>query len=359
MRLVVLGLSLSSSWGNGHASVWRALLRAMADRGHDIVFLERDARWYAEHRDLTDPDYCQLEFYHSLADLKRHQALLLEADAVILGSFVPQGIAVARFLQQTVRRLLVFYDIDTPVTLEALEHGRCRYLRPEQVRGFDIYFSFAGGPVPGRIKSRFAARNARPLYCTVDPDQHRPTRDRLRWDLGYLGTYSADRQPGLERLLIAPARMAPELRFVVAGAQYPDTIDWPANVDRIEHLPPAEHPAFYSACRYALNLTRSAMQRLGWAPSVRLFEAAACGAPILSDRWPGLDTFFRPGEDILLADTSEAVLDVLHALPEDRRRAIADHARDTVLARHAAAQRAIELENDLLRALIAHTVKAR
>src|SRR5581483_548045 len=116
-------------------------------------------------------------------------------------------------------------------------------------------------------------------------------------DLSYLGTYSLDRQPVLERLLIEPARRAPQLRFAVAGAQYPDGIEWPANVERIEHVAPAEHPEFYASSRFTLNVTRADMVRAGYSPSVRLFEAAACGVPIISDYWQGLETFFQPGEE--------------------------------------------------------------
>jgi spore maturation protein CgeB len=133
LRLVVLGLSLSSSWGNGHATTYRALLKAFAERGHDILFLERDVPWYRAHRDLAHPDYCRLAFYRSLAELKKRARSVAEADAVIVGSYVPDGVAVGRWAQRTARSVVAFYDIDTPVTLAKLERGDHEYLSPDLI----------------------------------------------------------------------------------------------------------------------------------------------------------------------------------------------------------------------------------
>ena len=136
----------------------------------------------------------------------------------------------------------------------------------------------------------------------------------------------------------------------MAGPQYPDGVDWPDNVERIDHVPPAEHPAFYSASRFTLNVTRAQMIAAGYSPSVRLFEAAACGAPIISDVWDGLETLFRPGREIAFARSSEDVLDVLQRMDEPARQAMAGAARDRILGRHTAAHRAAELEAHLLEA---------
>ncbi|MEH3047814.1 CgeB family protein [Sphingomonas adhaesiva] len=314
MKLIVLGLSLSSSWGNGHATTFRALLKAFAARGHDVHFLERDVPWYAAHRDEPAPDYCRLDLYPTLDALDAWHDTIAAADAVIVGSYVPDGVAVARRVQDWARGVTAFYDIDTPVTLAALERGDCDYLSPEVIPGFDVYLSFTGGPTLARIEHQYRSPAARALYCSVDTDRYRPTGADKRWDLSYLGTYSPDRQPTLERLLIDAARRAPDRRFVVAGPQYPAAIDWPANVERIEHLPPADHPDFYSASRATLNVTRADMIAAGWSPSVRLFEAAACGTPIVSDRWEGIDELLVPGREIVLADTTD---DALAALARD------------------------------------------
>jgi spore maturation protein CgeB len=344
MRLVVLGLSLSSSWGNGHATTYRALLKAFAARGHDVLFLERDVPWYANQRDLADPGYCRLGFYRDLGELDRWAGEVASADAVVVGSYVPDGVAVSRWAQGAAQGVTAFYDIDTPVTLAKLERGDFEYLSPEVVPGFDLYLSFTGGPTLERIERRYGVPAARALYCSVDADAYRRTDVPTRWDLSYLGTYSPDRQPTLERLLIEPARARPDLRFVVAGPQYPADIDWPANVERIDHLPPAEHAAFYSASRFTLNVTRADMIAAGWSPSVRLFEAAACATPIISDRWDGLDQLFAPDCEIVLAD---AGADVIAALDRPDARALGEAARARVLAAHTATHRAAELESHL------------
>ena len=345
LTIVVLGLSITSTWGNGHATTWRALLRALAGRGHDIVFLERDRPWYAANRDLPRPPFCAVSLYESVAQLEaRFAAAVRDADLVIVGSYVPEGVAVGRFVTATTRGITAFYDIDTPVTLAKLARGEDEYLCADLIPAFDLYLSFTGGPLLARIEQRYHARMVRPLYCAVDPELYRPTSGEARLDLGYLGTYSADRQQKLDRLLLEPARLWPEGRFAVAGPQYPTEIVWPANVARIDHLPAQDHGAFYGSQRFTLNLTRADMVAAGFSPSVRLFEAAACGTPIISDAWPGLETLFEPGQEILLAASADEVLRLLRELPEARRRQIAADARTRVLHAHTAAHRALELE---------------
>lgn len=343
MRLIVLGLSLSSSWGNGHATTFRALLSAFAARGHEVLFLERDKPWYASNRDLPDPDFCELRYYGSVAELDRWRDEIADADAVVVGSYVPEGVAVGAYVQEFAKGVTCFYDIDTPVTLAKLARGDREYLTPEQIPGYAVYFSFTGGPTLTRLEREFGSPAARALYCSVDTSRYRPLPVTKRWDLSYLGTYSDDRQPTLERLLIETARRCPDRRFAVAGPQYPETIDWPENVERIDHLPPAEHAAFYSASRFTLNVTRADMIAAGWSPSVRLFEAGACATPILSDRWDGIDDVFEPGREIILADTTD---DVIAALGEDAA-TLGANARRTVLDRHSAARRAEQFERDL------------
>ena len=344
MKLVVLGLSLSSSWGNGHATTYRALLSAFAGRGHEVLFLERDTPWYAASRDLARPDFCRFALYADLDELQRRWSRdVAAADAVMVGSYVPQGVAVGAWVQRTARGVAAFYDIDTPVTLAKLAAGDEEYLSAELIPGYDLYLSFTGGPTLERIGRRYGAPAPRALYCSVDPET----------DRSYLGTYSPDRQPARERLLLEPARRAPALRFCVAGPQYPAQIAWPANVERLEHVPPAEHPGFYAASRFTLNVTRADMMAAGYSPSVRLFEAAACGTPIISDTWDGLDTLFRPGREIVLARSAEDVLQALSRLGEPGRLAIAAAARERILAEHTAGHRAAELEALLHEAALA------
>jgi nucleoside-diphosphate-sugar epimerase/spore maturation protein CgeB len=342
MNLVVLGLSLSSSWGNGHATTYRALLKAFAARGHDILFLERDVPWYREHRDIAAPAYCRLETYGSIEELRHWSDEVRNADAVIVGSYVPEGVAVGGFVQRLARGITAFYDIDTPVTLAKLERRDFEYLSPEIIPRYDLYLSFTGGPTLECIERRYGSPRARALYCSVDPDAYPLVDVPKTWDLSYLGTYSDDRQPTLEELLIEPARRLPHLEFCVAGPQYPDSIEWPQNLERIDHLPPAEHPAFYAASRYTLNVTRADMIAAGWSPSVRLFEAAACGTPVISDQWEGIERLFRPDREIILANTSGEIVERLQSSHDAA--AIGMAARKRILESHTAAHRASELE---------------
>jgi spore maturation protein CgeB len=347
LRLVVFGLTLSSSWGNGHATTYRALLKAFAGRGHDITFFERDESWYADNRDLAEPDFCRLVVYNRQKDLARFEAIIERADAVILGSFVRDGVALAEKLCARGAGVTTFYDIDTPVTMAKLAKGECDYLAPEVMPGFDLYLSFTGGPFLKRIKKRYGLKRAVPLYCSVDETLYRPLAAKRRWDLSYIGTYSADRQPTLTRLLIETARKRPEMKFAVAGPQYPEDIAWPDNVERLEHVSPDDHPAFYAASRFTLNVTRRDMIEAGHSPSVRLFEAGACGCPVLSDAWNGLETLFEPGREIIICKDAGDVLAALD-MPEATRRATAKAYRRRVLNEHTGEHRARELEDYLV-----------
>jgi spore maturation protein CgeB len=345
MKVVLLGLSITSSWGNGHATNYRALVKELAARGHAVTFLEREAPWYAANRDLPEPPWGETHLYASVAELRRrHAQRIRAADLVVLGSYVPEGVAVGEWVTATATGATAFYDIDTPVTVAKVEAGDEEYLSRALVPRFDVYLSFTGGPLLERLEDGLGARRAEAFYCFVDPDAYRPQAVAERWLLGYLGTYSADRQPQVEELLLEPARRLGAARFAVAGPQYPETVAWPGNVDRIEHLPPSEHPGFYCAQRATLNVTRADMRRWGWSPSVRLFEAAACGVPVISDRWAGIETVFEPGREILLATTAADVVGLLQRHSHAELRAIGARARARVLEEHTAARRADRLE---------------
>ena len=346
MRFVVLGLSLTSSWGNGHATTYRSLLRALAARGHEIVFLERDLPFYAGNRDLPSPDFARLELYTDLADLQRRFAgEVRAADFVLVGSYVPEGIAAGNWALDTASGPVAFYDIDTPVTLEQItSRGTADYIDRDLIRRYPLYLSFTGGPTLQRLEREFGSPRARALYCSVDPTLYHPRETETRWRLGYLGTYSVDRQPALDSLLLDPARRAPDLQMVVAGPQYPESIAWPANVERIDHLPPAEHVLFYNQQTFTLNITRRAMLDAGHSPSVRVFEAAACGIPIITDPWPGLEDFFVAGAEILVAANAQEASHYLGTVSPQEAQQIGARGRARVLAAHTAALRAEELE---------------
>jgi spore maturation protein CgeB len=345
LDIVIFGLAITSAWGNGHATTYRALVRGLARRGHRVRFFERNMPWYADNRDLPKPRYCDVQLYSNLEELELRFPDAGRADLVILGSYVPEGKLVAEWLLPRARGLTAFYDIDTPVTIAKLERDECEYLTAALVPRFDLYLSFAGGPILQRLQNQFGARRARPLYCSVEPCDYFPVHGAVkRYDLGYLGTYSVDRQPALERLLLEPARRWSDGAFCVAGAQYPKAMIWPANVARAEHLVPAAHPGFYNHQRLTLNVTRADMVASGHAPSVRLFEAAACGVPIITDEWRGLQDFFAPDREILVAHSTQEVLACLRNIDSEQLQRIATLARMRVLAHHTADRRACELE---------------
>jgi spore maturation protein CgeB len=364
MKLVIFGLTVSSSWGNGHATLWRGLIRALASDAHEVHFFERDVPYYANHRDVYEIDDAHLHLYSdwdSVAPLARRH--LSDADASMVTSYCPDAIVAADLAFDSPVPLRTFYDLDTPVTLSRLSSGeRVDYIGPRAFQDYDLVLSYTGGKALTELATRLGARRTAPLYGHVDPDIHRPAAplERFRSDLSYIGTYAADRQDGVEKLFVEPARRLPARRFCLAGAMYPQDFPWTKNIFFVRHLPPAEHPAFYSSSRLTLNVTRRAMAEMGYCPSGRLFEAAACGAPILTDAWEGLEQFFVPGSEILMAHDTEDAIAALE-LGEAELGRIANAARERTLDEHTSAARARQLERILEEARngTAETVAAR
>ena len=345
-KIVIFGLTVSSSWGNGHATLWRALLRSLTSLGHEAIFFERDVPYYAGTRDLHHGSGYDLVLYRDWADVAASaSAALANADVGIVTSYCPDAIAASELVLGAKHLLRVFYDLDSPVTLERLGRGEAvEYIPPGGLADFDLVLSYTGGEALEKLRSVLGARKALPLYGCVDATAHFPVPPLPRYeaDLSYLGTYAADRQDGVERLLVGAARQLPERRFVIGGSMYPRDFPWTDNIWFLAHVPPPDHPAFYCSSKMTLNVTRAAMARMGYCPSGRLFEAAACATPILSDTWEGLETFFERGKEILIAgDTHEAV-DALSLPPEELMR-IGAAARQRVLADHTSDRRAEQL----------------
>jgi spore maturation protein CgeB len=348
MHFVVFGLCMSSSWGNGHATLWRGLVKALALRGHTLTFYEKDQPYYAGTRDeWSPPSGVQQRIYSDFEDiLLDSKRELDDADMAMFTSYCPDGIAAASAILSSRADIKAFYDLDTPVTLSALQSAmHVPYLPADGLGGFDLVLSYTGGRALDELKSRLGAKIAVPLYGWVDPETHFPaaTVEEFRSELCYLGTFAADRQRALAELFVNTARALPRSRFAIGGAQYPDDFPWTGNIFFVRHLPPSLHPSFFCSARATLNVTRAAMAQYGYCPSGRLFEAAACGVPILTDWWEGLDSFFAPGVEILPVSTTVGVLNAL-SLTDSELGRVAAAARERTLRSHTATQRAIELE---------------
>ena len=348
MHLVVFGLCISSSWGNGHATLWRGLVKALAARGHTVTFYEKDVPYYASTRDGWEPPSgISLKLYADWEQVRVDaERELAQADVAMTTSYCGDGRAAAQLVFDSRADIKAFYDLDTPVTLQALDAGNVvPYLPADGLKDFDVVLSYTGGRALDELQSKLGARAVAPLYGWVDADTHRPAEPLadFRSELCYLGTYAADRQQALNDLLVEPARQQPGKRFAIGGAQYPDDFPWTENIFFVRHLPPSLHAAFFCSGRMTLNVTRKAMAQYGYCPSGRLFEAAACGAPVVSDWWPGLDSFFEPGREIMAVESTGDVIDAL-ATPDEELRRMARAARERVLAFHTAERRAVELE---------------
>ena len=347
MNIVIFGLAVSSSWGNGHAALWRGLINGLLQDGHRVSFFERDQPFYAANRDLTElPGGGALVLYPDWpAVLPQATRAVASADVAMITSYCPDATHATALIGESGRALSCFYDLDTPVTLARLAAGESvDYLGPAGLAAYDLVLSYTGGGALDALRTDLGARRVVPIYGSVDPAVHRPVPPPAgrQASLSYLGTYAADRQDALMELFVEPARQRPADRFVIGGAQYPPAFPWTDNIWFVRHLPPSEHPAFYCSSRMTLNVTRAAMARMGFCPSGRLFEAAACGTPILTDEWDGIAQFFTPGEDILVAhDTADALAAL--DLPDATLAGIARRARDRTLAEHTAQQRAREM----------------
>src|SRR5215470_10597189 len=271
MEIVILGLSLTSSLANSHASIYRGLTRALARRGHSVLFLERDQQLFRENRDLPYPPYCQTEIYSSLEELKdRFTSSVRQADMVIVGSCVPAGAMIGHWVTGAAQGATAFYDLDTPVTIAKLKRGDLDYLSYSLIPRYDLYLSGTGGPMLDLIERKLGSPMARALYRSVDPEIYYPEGPESgdpQWDLGYLGAYNNDPQSALDRLMLEPARCWNQARMVIAGSQYPKTIKCPSNVTLTPQLNSDGRRALYNSQRFTLSVSHPEMVAAGYSPS--------------------------------------------------------------------------------------------
>jgi spore maturation protein CgeB len=351
LNIVILGHSITSACDEQPGAIYRRLLSGLIARGHYVLFLERgrigrpDRGVSGFPGELSDYPEAGLAFYSDLSELKERFAYeVREADLVIVGSALAEGLAIGEWATSTAKGVAAFYDFDTPATLSGLRDGCFKDLSASLIKQYDLYLSLTGGPALEALGTRYGGLLARPLYCSVDPEIYYPDPIETQWDLGYRNAGGDDCRSQLAVWMGELAAGCRQLRMVVAGSCCRPAGEWPSNIEWMVQPNPAEERRFYNAQRYAINLTGPELRAAGYSPGARLFEAAACAVPVISDWWPGLETFFRPGEEILIARTPDDVLRYLRELSEEERMMIGERAWVRVLTRHTAAHRAIELE---------------
>jgi spore maturation protein CgeB len=346
MKLAVFGLSVSSAWGNGHATLWRGLIRVLAAQGHSVTFYEQNTPYYAAHRDYHDIPKGELVVYDTLASLRSHAASTLRsADVAIVTSYSPDAVVATELVMNSSVPIRAFYEFDAPVTLHKVRTGvPVHHIGPRGLRDFDVVMSYTGGAALIELQRVLGARRVVPLYASADAHVYSPVApvERYSADLAYLGTYAEEHRSTLDELLLQPARARSDLTFVVGGTFYPRDLGWPRNLKYVWHVSPGDHAAFYCSAHLNMNITRKPMAALGYCPSCRMFEAAACGAAMITDSWPGLEEFFEPGDEILVARDHT---DVIAALQTSRSelQALAHRARERTLAQHSIEHRAQQL----------------
>lgn len=345
LQILLFGLTLSSSWGNGHATPYRALVKALHELKVEVVFYERDVPYYARHRDFGTCDDCELILYKNWEAIRQNTLRRAQSsDVVLTASYLPEGALISEQLLGVDGPLHVFYDMDTPITLSKMQDGGVDYLRPKLIPQFDLYLSFTGGAILRTLEQSFGARCVLPLYGCVDPDLYVRVGRQTRFacDLSFMGTYASDRADRICELLLAPAMTLPQQSFLLAGPLYPTEWAYPANLKRVDHVAPSHHPALYSSSRATLNVTRKEMARSGYCPSGRFFEASACGTPLLTDEWDGLESFFDVEQELLVVRSTDDVVRALK-LPDADLERISSRARERTLDEHTGQQRAKQL----------------
>jgi spore maturation protein CgeB len=349
MRIAFFGSSLVSSYWNGAATYYRGIVRALAERGHEVVFFEPDAYERQQHRDIADPPWAEVVVWtptaaraNELVDSVRGFDLVVKASGVgVLDADLEDAVAA---LEGPIR---VFWDVDAPATLTRLERDATDPLR-QLVPRYDLVLTYGGGdPVVERYQALGAAACV-PVYNAVDPQTHHPDArdDRFGADLAFLGNRLPDRELRVEEFFLAAAAAAPARSFLLGGSGW-ETKALPSNVRLLGHVGTEEHNAFNSTPLAVLNVTRDSMVANGWSPATRVFEAAGAGACLITDAWPGIELFLEPGREVLVAENGDEVARHLEELDSARARAIGAAALERVLREHTYTRRAEQVEDVL------------
>lgn len=350
MKIFVFGSSLTSSYWNGAATYYRGIYKNLAALGYDIVFAEPDIYDRQKNRDAGVIDYAEVVVYQTPRDLDRMLAYAANADLVIKHSGV--GAADA-FLERALLQLqngetqVAFWDVDAPATLARVEEQPGDPFR-ECIPHYDYVFTYGGGPPVVEHYTRLGARNCHPIYNGLDPETHHPASPdpSLACDLVFVGHRLPDREKRVEQFFLRAADLAPEMTFILGGEGWAGK-PMPPNVRHIGHVGTADHNRVNCSARMVLNINRESMAGVGFSPPTRVFEAAGAGVCLITDDWAGVDTFFRAGEEILVASSAEDIVHLLRSIDSAESRAIGQKMRSRALRDHTYSLRARQVDNIL------------
>jgi spore maturation protein CgeB len=349
MNIAFFASSLVSAYWNGAATYYRGMVRALAERGHSVTFYEPDAFGRQQHRDMEDPPWARVVVYRaeSEADVLRTVEQARGADLVVKASGVgvyDELLERAVLELQSPATLVVYWDVDAPATLDRMHADAADLLRPLVPR-YDMVLTYGGGEPVRQAYLGLGARECVPIYNALDPSTHHPVAPDARFEgeLGFLGNRLPDREARVEEFFLRAAAQLPRHRMLLGGNGWQDK-PMPANVKYLGHVYTADHNAFNCTPRAVLNVSRESMARYGFSPATRVFEAAGAAACLITDAWEGLETFFAPGTEVLVASSGDEVAAHVQALDAATARRIGEAAYQRVLAEHTYAHRAAQLD---------------
>ncbi len=351
MKIFVFGSSITSSYWNGAATYYRGIYRNLARLGHSITFAEPDVYRRQQNRDPGDYSYVESVVYSTPGDLPEMFSRAAGADLIIKHSGVGADdaeleFAVARDIETDALR--AFWDVDAPATLARVENNPADPFR-ELIPEYDFIFTYGGGPPVVEHYLKLGARNCHPIYNALDPDTHHPVAKDVAYecDLVLVANRLPDRERRVEQFFLRAAELAPDLRFILGGEGWGGK-QLPGNVRLIGHVGTGAHNRVNCSARMVLNLNRDSMANVGFSPPTRVFEAAGAAACLITDAWTGIDTFFEPGKEILVACSAEEIVSLLRNTTAEQAREIGEAMRRRALRDHTYAQRA-EQVSELLK----------
>lgn len=348
LKIAFFGSSIVSAYWNGAATYYRGIVKALNKMGHEVTFYEPDIYERQKHRDIEDPDWCKVVVYEKDQEvLENHLDEASKADVIIKASGVG---AFDEFLEEeiadmkTEQNIVVFWDVDAPATLDRIENDVNDPFN-KQIPKYDFILTYGGGQPVIDAYERNGAKKCVPIYNALDTETHFPVEADTKFfgTLAFLGNRLPDREKRVEEFFIKPAQNLPKQKFLIGGSGWGDK-EMPENIEYLGHVYTKDHNAFNCTPMAVLNISRDSMAKYGFSPATRVFEAAGAGACIITDYWEGIDTFFEPGKEILVAKSGEEVEKILAELTPEMAKEIGDAAYKKVLDAHTYEHRAELLE---------------